>query len=189
MRWPSALADPQIQAPAPPDNASFAKGINDSGVVGGDGDLVTDEVFHLHAALWDRSGSVRVLDGVGGPGTKGEVFEVNNLGQAAGDSLNTLDYGSPGSRPMDSKLPSISRLTTPCSRDQVVTARSARAGPMSVRSRLRDYWSSWPCSGLASPTVGVSGFFAVPAVMSVTTSRRTLMTSWQAVTSRADCGS
>jgi uncharacterized membrane protein len=95
VRWPSAAADPQVLAPVPPDNASFAKGINDSGVVGGDSDLVTDEVFQLHAALWNRTGSVRLLDGIGGPGSEGEVYEVNNIGQAAGDSLNTIDYADP----------------------------------------------------------------------------------------------
>jgi uncharacterized membrane protein len=95
VRWPSAAADPQVLAPMSPDNASFAKGINDSGMVGGDSDLVTEEVFRLHAALWNRIGSVRLLDGIGGPGSEGQILEVNNVGQAAGDSLNTIDYADP----------------------------------------------------------------------------------------------
>jgi uncharacterized membrane protein len=95
VRWSSYRADPQILAPLAPDNSSFSKGINDSGVVGGDSDLVIPDTFIPRAALWDRDGNIRVLEGIGGPGTPGEIFEVNNTGQAAGDSANTDDLTDP----------------------------------------------------------------------------------------------
>jgi probable HAF family extracellular repeat protein len=95
VRWSSYRADPEILAPLSPDNSSFSKGINDSGVVGGDSDFVTPDTFIPRAALWDRDGNIRVLDGIGGPATPGEIFEVNNTGQAAGDSANTDDLTDP----------------------------------------------------------------------------------------------
>jgi uncharacterized membrane protein len=95
VRWSSYRADPEILTPLSPDNSSFSKGINDAGVVGGDSDFVTPDTFIPHAALWDRSGNIRVLDGIGGPGVGGEIFEVNNSGQAAGDSVNTNDFSDP----------------------------------------------------------------------------------------------
>jgi hypothetical protein len=36
-----------------------------------------------------------VLDGIGGPGTEGEIVEVNNIGQSAGNSATTTDYADP----------------------------------------------------------------------------------------------
>jgi probable HAF family extracellular repeat protein len=95
VRWDSATSPPVRLEPAAGHNSSFSKGINDRGQVAGDSDLVTPSDFFSYAAVWTESGEVRVYPGIGGPGTQGEIFEINNDGTAAGDSATGTDFADP----------------------------------------------------------------------------------------------
>lgn len=94
VRWPSYRQQAVPLPPAPGDQASFAKGINDAGWVGGDSDVEVNGT--AHAALWDPAGRVHLLPGISGPRGFGEVYEVNNRLQAAGDSTTKADVTVPG---------------------------------------------------------------------------------------------
>lgn len=95
VRWRTPRSRPEVLRPVRGDQESFAKGINNAGVVGGDTDRVTASGFLPRAALWDRRGRPHVLRGIGGPGTAGELFEVNDAGEAAGTSATSRDVDSP----------------------------------------------------------------------------------------------
>lgn len=89
-RWASAAAAPTVLRPRRGDRYSFAKGINDSGVVAGDTDQAD---FTPHAATWDQSDRIRVLSGAYGPGSPADLFEINNAGATAGESYRTTGPG------------------------------------------------------------------------------------------------
>lgn len=46
-------------------------------------------------ALWSGRGQVRILDGIGGPDTEGEIFEVTDTGLAAGASATSREHSDP----------------------------------------------------------------------------------------------
>ncbi|HYK67312.1 MAG TPA: hypothetical protein VEV45_05165 [Streptosporangiaceae bacterium] len=83
-RWDSATAAPVLLLPQADDKFSFSKGINDRGQVAGD----TDEADGTpHAAVWGPAGHIRVLSGAYGPGSPGDLFEINDAGTSAGESF------------------------------------------------------------------------------------------------------
>jgi hypothetical protein len=89
-RWASASAAPTVLRPRRGDRYSFAKGINDSGVVAGD----TDEAdLTPHSAVWSPAGHIRVFAGAYGPGSPGDLFEINNAGATAGESYRITGPG------------------------------------------------------------------------------------------------
>jgi uncharacterized membrane protein len=83
-RWDSASAAPVLLPPQAGDTFSFSKGINDRGWVAGD----TDEAdLTPHSAVWSPAGHIRVFAGAYGPGSPGDLFEINDAGTSAGESF------------------------------------------------------------------------------------------------------
>ena len=95
LRWASASAAPAILRPRPGDAASSAAGINDAGVAAGETDQFVAGQFIPRAATWSSSGHIRVLSGAYGPGTPADLFEINNVGTAGGESYRTDARGNP----------------------------------------------------------------------------------------------
>jgi uncharacterized membrane protein len=84
VRWDSASAAPVLLQPQAGDTFSFSKGINDLGWVAGD----TDEADGTpHSAVWSPAGRIRVFAGAYGPGSPGDLFEINDAGTSAGESF------------------------------------------------------------------------------------------------------
>jgi hypothetical protein len=94
-RWDTPASDPVLLRPAAGDDASFAKGIDDTGSVAGDTDRYDAgfDDYVPRAAVWSPDGQIRVLpgwyDGLATSGwTPGAViYEINDAGLAAGESL------------------------------------------------------------------------------------------------------
>jgi uncharacterized membrane protein len=63
--------------------------------VAGDSDRITDFSFQTYAAVWSRTGGVRTFAGIGGPGTEGAIFEINDQGITAGYSATRIDFADP----------------------------------------------------------------------------------------------
>ena len=82
VRWPGLNTAPTVLPKRPTDLYATARGINDwSTVVGNVGDDT-----HAFPASWDRTGNLRVLPGVFGPESQGDLYVVNDVGQAAGEN-------------------------------------------------------------------------------------------------------
>jgi uncharacterized membrane protein len=90
-RWASASAAPVLLAPQRGDKFSFSKGINDHGAVAGDSDAADGTP---HPAVWNAAGHIRVYAGAFGPGTPGDLFEINNAGESAGESFRIGTSGN-----------------------------------------------------------------------------------------------
>jgi uncharacterized membrane protein len=90
-RWSSATAAPVLLAPQRGDKFSFSKGINDHGAVAGDSDAADGTP---HPAVWNATGHIHVFAGAFGSGTPGDLFEINNSGESAGESFQVGPQGN-----------------------------------------------------------------------------------------------
>jgi uncharacterized membrane protein len=90
-RWDSYTSAPVALMPAPGDSFSFAKGINDQGVVAGDSD---DSSGVPYAAIWTPRGVVHKLEPGFGSGQPGDLFAISNRGEAVGESFETDAAGN-----------------------------------------------------------------------------------------------
>jgi uncharacterized membrane protein len=90
-RWDSAAAAPVLLPPQAGDTFSFSKGINDRGWVAGD----TDEADGTpHSAVWSPAGRIRVFAGAYGPGSPGDLFEINDARTSVGESFLVSPSGT-----------------------------------------------------------------------------------------------
>ncbi|HEY7077424.1 MAG TPA: hypothetical protein VH418_18735 [Solirubrobacteraceae bacterium] len=91
-RWDSSAASPTLLSPAGGLPGSFAKGINERGVVAGDSDAANGAPF---STLWYPDGRSRTLPSGFGPGEPSELFEINDRGEAVGESYKAGADGFP----------------------------------------------------------------------------------------------
>jgi len=89
-RWDSASAAPVLLPPRAGDKFSFSKGINDRGWVAGDSDEADGTP---HSAVWSPAGHIRVFSGAYGPGSPGDLFDINDAGTSAGESFRANASG------------------------------------------------------------------------------------------------
>jgi hypothetical protein len=83
VRWDSYSSQPVNLLPASGDSFSDGGWINDLGQVAGQ---TYDANFVPRAAIWNLAGQIRVLPSGFGAGQPSDLFPINQLGQAAGES-------------------------------------------------------------------------------------------------------
>src|SRR5262245_8105309 len=89
-RWDWYSSDPVLLPPAAGDQFSFAKGINDAGLVAGDSD---DADFVPRSAIWNAAGEIRLLPSGFGLVQPSDLFAINSHGVSTGESYLGGDFG------------------------------------------------------------------------------------------------